>query len=69
MKKTYINPELEIVKIQTMQMMAASLVVDDDPGKVVDDIDDLLAPSLGGDFSFDDESFNFGSDESVSNFE
>ena len=24
MKKTYINPEMEIVKIQTMQMLAAS---------------------------------------------
>ena len=24
MKKTYINPELEVVKIQTMQMLAAS---------------------------------------------
>ena len=24
MKKTYKNPELEVVKIQTMQMMAAS---------------------------------------------
>jgi len=24
MKKTYINPEMEIVKLQTMQMLAAS---------------------------------------------
>ena len=24
MKKTYINPEMEIVKVQTMQMLAAS---------------------------------------------
>lgn len=67
MKKIYINPELEIVKIQTMQMMAASLVVNDDPLNVVDDVDDLLAPGTG--FDFDDESFDFGGDESVSNFE
>ena len=26
MKKTYINPELEIVKLQTMQMMATSVI-------------------------------------------
>jgi len=28
MKKTYINPEMEIVKVQTMQMLAASAHVD-----------------------------------------
>jgi hypothetical protein len=26
MKKTYINPELEVVKLQTMQMMATSVI-------------------------------------------
>ena len=34
MKKTYINPEMEIVKIQTMQMLAASdqlVPISDDP--------------------------------------
>ena len=62
------TPELEEIKLQTMQMMAASLVVNDDPLNVVDDVDDLLAPGFEG-FDFDDESFDFGSDESVSNFE
>ena len=27
MKKTYINPEMEVVKLQTMQMLAASVTV------------------------------------------
>lgn len=69
MKKIYMTPELEEIKLQTMQMMAASLVVNDDPLNVVDDVDDLLAPSLGDDFSFDDETFSFGSEESISSFE
>lgn len=69
MKKTYINPELEVVKLQTMQMLAVSLLVDDDPLKVVDDVDDLLAPSLGDDFGFSEEAFSFGAEESISSFE
>ncbi len=28
MKKTYINPEMEVVKIETQQMLAASLAID-----------------------------------------
>ena len=28
MKKTYIIPELEIVKVQTQQMLASSIVID-----------------------------------------
>lgn len=52
MKKTYINPELEVVKLQTMQMMASSVIdlTDDDP--ITDPID------LGGregDFDFSDD--------------
>ena len=66
MKKTYINPELEVVKIQTMQMLAAS-----DPilgGEDFGGSDPILAPELGDDFDFSDgdaftfeeESFDFG---------
>ena len=35
MKKTYINPEMEIVKIQTLQMLAASAkeISDEVPGE------------------------------------
>ena len=66
MKKTYINPELEVVKIQTMQMLAAS-----DPDLGGGDFgggDPILAPEIGSDFDFSDEggftleeeSFNFG---------
>ena len=69
MKKTYINPELEVVKLQTMQMMAASLILDDNPSNYVTDDSEILAPSLGDDFSFDDETFSFGSEESISSFE
>ena len=67
MKKTYINPELEVVKLQTMQMLAASLEVHDDV--TITDDSEILAPSLGDDFSFDDETFSFGSEESISSFE
>ena len=67
MKKIYMTPDMEIVKIQTMQMMAASLEID--PTEEVTDESEILAPSLGGDFSFDDETFSFGSEESISSFE
>ena len=57
MKKTYIIPELEVVKIATQQMIATS-------GPLVsgttDDLGDLLAPEA--DFGFDDETFDFGTD-------
>ena len=64
MKKTYINPELEVVKLQTMQMLAAS-----DPILGSSDFggsDPILAPEDGFDFSdgdaftFEEETFNFG---------
>ena len=63
MKKTYINPELEVVKLQTMQMLAASIILNDEP---IVDPDDIGAPSLDFDFSdeggftLEEESFNFG---------
>ena len=47
MKKTYINPELEVVKLQTMQMMATSVIdISDTP---------ITEPSdIGGrEFTFD----------------
>lgn len=57
MKKTYINPELEVVKIQTMQMLAAS-----DPGLGGGDFgggDPILAPELSDDIDFSEETFTF----------
>ena len=39
MKKTYINPELVVIKIATVQMLADSL-------KKVGEIEDPLAPAL-----------------------
>lgn len=43
MKKTYIIPELEVVRIQTQQMLAASIIV----GEAFNsDVDEVLAPEL-----------------------
>ena len=46
MKKTYINPEMEIVKIQTTQMLAASLPLNNEVQ--VTDPTEILAPGMGG---------------------
>lgn len=43
MKKTYIIPELEVVRIQTQQMLAAS--VPELSGKAYDG-EDILAPGM-----------------------
>ena len=46
MKKTYINPEIEIIKIQTTQMLAASLPLNDEVQ--VTDPTEILAPGIPG---------------------
>lgn len=51
MKKIYMTPDMEIVKIQTMQMMAASLEID--PTEEVTDENEILAP--GTEFDFEDD--------------
>ena len=51
MKKIYMTPYMEIVKIQTMQMMAASLEID--PTEEVTDESEILAP--GTEFDFEDD--------------
>ena len=51
MKKTYINPELQVVKLQTMQMLAGSPVLDSSeyvPGE------DVI---LGREFTLEEEDF------------
>ena len=51
MKRTYMNPTLEVIKIETTQMLAAStmtLPLIDTPN--VDDPNEILAPS----FDFED---------------
>ena len=55
MKKTYINPELEVIKIATQQMLAGSTLTIDDTIEITDE-ENLLSPS------FDDETFDFGTD-------
>lgn len=55
MKKTYINPELEVVKLQTMQMLASSLILDD-VTEVTDEVE-VLAPELGDEFDFGEDEF------------
>jgi len=68
MKKTYINPELEVVKLQTMQMLAASSLSLNDDIQITDD-SEVLAPGVD-DFDFGmDEVFDMGTGESISNFE
>ena len=52
MKKTYIIPELEVVKVQTQQMLAAStLGIIDSPN--IDNPNDVLAPEMDLDGYFD----------------
>ena len=63
MKKIYINPTIEIVKIQTMQMLAASENI-----SFGDSVDSAVGAE-GHDFTFDDDAFDFGTEESISNFE
>ena len=55
MKKTYINPELEVIKIATQQMLAGSTLTIDNSIEITDETN-LLSPS------FDDETFDFGTD-------
>ena len=50
MKKTYINPEIEIIKIATQQMLAGSTLSIDSSVEVNDE-NDLL--SRESDFNFD----------------
>ena len=45
MKKKYINPEIEVIKIQTMQMLAASDLLDISEEAITDEAD-LLAPEM-----------------------
>ena len=60
MKKTYFNPELQVVKLQTMQMLAASLPMVD-PTETVEDINDLLGREAN--FDFEEEEFNMDEEE------
>ena len=54
MKKTYINPEMEIVEIKMQALLAGSLPLIDDETV---DTGDVLAPELGEDLVV------FGEDE------
>ena len=53
-KKTYINPEMEVVKIATMQMLAASdpeaPVI---PGEEYNGSEEVLSPGMGSVIEFD----------------
>ena len=51
MKKTYINPSIEVVKIQTVGMLAGSPLQSSTPAEVNGDGN---YNSLGRDFDFDD---------------
>ena len=65
MKKTYINPEMEIIKIASqMQMLAGSTIPIGSTST-----DPSLTDAHEDDFTFDDDAFDFGTEESISNFE
>ena len=49
MKKTYINPELEVIKIATQQMLAASTLTLDDTVEITNE-SDLLSREAEIDF-------------------
>jgi len=54
MKKTYINPELEVIKIQTTQMLAASDLLNISEETITDE-SEMLAPEYDPfDVSLDD---------------
>ena len=56
MKKTYINPELEVIKIATQQMLADSTLSIDDSVQITDE-GDLLSRELLD--VFDDENVDY----------
>ena len=56
MKKTYINPSIEVVRIQTVGMLANSLTMGVHSDKAVTDINDLLGRGDDGDWE-DEEDF------------
>ena len=56
MKKTYINPELEVIKIATQQMLADSTLSIDDSVEITDEGDLLSRESFD---VFDDENVNY----------
>lgn len=51
MKKTYINPEIEIIKLTSQQQMLTGSTLSIDPSVVITNEDDLL--SRESDFNFD----------------
>lgn len=53
MKKTYLAPEMEVMKIETACMLAASLLMNDTP--TIDSAGDILAPELSDEPFFDFE--------------
>jgi hypothetical protein len=56
MKKTYINPELEVIKIATQQMLADSTLSIDDSVEITNEGDLLSRESFD---VFDDENVDY----------
>lgn len=47
MKRTYMNPTLEVIKIETTQMLAAStMTLPKNDAPTIDNPNDILAPSI-----------------------
>lgn len=59
-------------KNNVLPAYVAWIAVNDVPNNALTlefDESEVLAPSVGGDFTFDDDAFDFGTEESISNFE
>lgn len=54
MKKKYIIPQVDIIRISTMQMIALSGILDSDPEQSITNSDDFQSREAGFDV-FDDE--------------
>ena len=61
MKTTYINPELQVVKLQTIQMLADSLTLNNDPADAITDTGDLLGREA--ELDFEEEEFSMEEEE------
>ncbi len=63
MKKEYISPELEAIRIQTMQMLAASTSLSLDELLVEDDVKIIPDTTPIEEFFSHDDNFDFGDDD------
>lgn len=70
MKKTYINPTMDVVVLKMSNvLLAGSGGVGNGSTLGLSFDEDDISFARGGDFTFEDDAFDFGTEESISNFE